>query len=386
MSLEYKKLNEVLDYEQPSKYIVKTTDYDDSFETPVLTAGKSFLLGYTKEKEGVFKNVPAIIFDDFTTSFHYVDFPFKVKSSAMKILTAKGGFVDLKYVYLQMKQVRIDTQLHKRYWISRFSNKEIPFPKIDLENNYSKTQKHIAQILDDAAALRDKTKLLLEEYDALAQSIFLDMFGDPGVNDKNWKFEEFGSYINVLTDYHANGSYQILSKNVELSNDKDYALMVRTTDLENNNFETDVNYITEKAYNFLKKSKVYGGEIIINKIGSAGKVYLMPYLDRPVSLGMNAFMLRLKPSMNSLFAYFYLHTKYGEWQISKRVKGAVTKTIRKDAVRAIPIIVPPIELQNQFAEKIALIDQQKALAKQELQESEDLFNCLLQKAFKGELV
>ncbi|TXD53592.1 restriction endonuclease subunit S [Polaribacter sp. IC066] len=161
--------------------------------------------------------------------------------------------------------------------------------------------------------------------------------------------------------------------------------MVRTTDLENNNFEQGVNYISETAYKFLSKSKVYGGEIIMNKIGSAGKIYLMPCLKRPVSLGMNAFMLRLNENMNTLFAYFYLTTKFGVWQISKRVKGAVTKTIRKDAVRAIPIIVPPINLQNQFAEKIGLIEQQKKLAKQELQESEDLFNCLLQKAFKGEL-
>jgi len=257
-------------------------------------------------------------------------------------------------------------------------NLQIPLPPL-------KTQQRIAGILDNAAALRDKTAQLLIEYNLLAQSIFLEMFGDPGLNQKKWQIEEFGKYINVLTDYHANGSYQILNKNVELFSDKNFALMVRTTDLENNDYEEGVNYISEEAYNFLKKSKVYGGEIIMNKIGSAGKVYLMPYLNRPVSLGMNAFLLRLNENMNSLFAYYYLTTNYGEWQINKRVKGAVTKTIRKDAVRAIPIIVPPIELQIQFADKIALIEQQKALAKQELLESEDLFNCLLQQAFKGEL-
>ena len=260
------------------------------------------------------------------------------------------------------------------------------FQKLKVYIPSLEAQKQIATILKNADALRDKTVELLKDYDLLSQSIFLEMFGDPGVNKKKWKIEEFGSHINVLTDYHANGSYQTLSKNVELTNDKDYALMVRTTDLENNNFEEGVNYISEKAYNFLTKSKVFGGEIIINKIGSAGKVYLMPHLDRPVSLGMNAFMLRLNNSLSTLFTYFYLKTKYGEWQISKRVKGAVTKTIRKDAVRAIPVMIPPIELQNQFVEKIALIEKQKDLAKLELKESEDLFNCLLQKAFKGELV
>lgn len=257
-------------------------------------------------------------------------------------------------------------------------NLKIPLPPLT-------TQKRIAKILDQAAALKEKTELLLKEYDSLAQSIFLDMFGDPGLNPKGWKTDVFGEYIDVLTDYHANGSYQTLNKHVTLKTEKNFALMVRTTDLENNNFDKGVNYITEDAYKFLTKSKVFGGEIIINKIGSAGKVYLMPFLNRPVSLGMNAFLLRLNKKMDVLFAYFFLTSKFGEWQISKRVKGAVTKTIRKDAVRAIPFIVPPIELQNQFSEKIALIEQQKALAKQELAESEALFACLLQKAFKGEL-
>ena len=90
--VEYKPLNEIIDYEQPGKYIVSSTDYNDDFETPVLTAGQSFILGYTNETEGIYqasKESPVIIFDDFTTSSHWVDFPFKVKSSAMKLLTAK---------------------------------------------------------------------------------------------------------------------------------------------------------------------------------------------------------------------------------------------------------------------------------------------------------
>lgn len=88
--VEYRALGEILQYEQPSRYIVKNTNYDDSFKTPVLTAGASFILGYTDETNGIYnasKENPCIIFDDFTTSFHWVDFPFKIKSSAMKILT-----------------------------------------------------------------------------------------------------------------------------------------------------------------------------------------------------------------------------------------------------------------------------------------------------------
>jgi len=112
----------------------------------------------------------------------------------------------------------------------------------------------------------------------------------------------------------------------------------------------------------------------------------MPHLNRPVSLGMNAFLLRFNNSINQSFLYFQLISSYGEREIQKRVKGAVTKTIRKDAVREIPILSPPLELQNQFAERVKAIEAQKALAQQELEKADNLFNSLLQKAFKGELV
>jgi len=102
---------------------------------------------------------------------------------------------------------------------------------------------------------------------------------------------EFGEMIAVLTDYHANGSYINLRQHVSLLDQIDFAYMVRSTDLENDNYDENVKYVDQHAYNFLNKSKVFGDEILINKIGSAGKVYLMPKLDMPCSLGMNLFLI-----------------------------------------------------------------------------------------------
>lgn len=126
------ELEILLDYTQPSTFIVDSTEYNDNYETPVLTAGKSFIIGYTNEKKNLFKNLPAIIFDDFTTSIQFVNFPFKVKSSAMKILTPTSKYVDIKYVYYFMKTIRINFDTHKRYWISIFSKLQIrlaPLPE-----------------------------------------------------------------------------------------------------------------------------------------------------------------------------------------------------------------------------------------------------------------
>lgn len=142
--IEWKKLDDLLEYEQPSKYIVKTTEYKDEYSTPVLTAGKTFILGFTDEKEGIYKadkDNPVVIFDDFTSGKHWVDFDFKVKSSAMKILKAKNN-INFRYCYYYMTTINIDISEHKRLWISRYSKIKIPVPSL-------KVQEYVVSILDN---------------------------------------------------------------------------------------------------------------------------------------------------------------------------------------------------------------------------------------------
>ena len=121
------RLEDIVEYEQPTAYIVKSTAYSDDYSTSVLTAGKSFIIGYTDETEGIYNNLPCIIFDDFTTASRLVDFPFKVKSSAMKILQV-NKVIDIEYVSLFMSITRLVGDTHKRYWISEYSKLEIPIP------------------------------------------------------------------------------------------------------------------------------------------------------------------------------------------------------------------------------------------------------------------
>ena len=126
---EEKKLGELLDYEQPTKYIVKSTEYEDTYNTPVLTAGKSFILGYTNEEDNIFTKTPVIIFDDFTMANKYVDFNFKVKSSAMKILKPFSDRVNIKFVYESIQMINYPKgDEHKRFWISEYSRIKIKYP------------------------------------------------------------------------------------------------------------------------------------------------------------------------------------------------------------------------------------------------------------------
>ncbi len=121
------RLEQITDYEQPTDYIVESTDYDTSYSTPVLTAGKSFIIGYTNETTGIYSNLPCIIFDDFTTDSKLVNFPFKVKSSAMKILKVNQN-IEIDYVAIFMSITRLTGNTHKRYWISEYSKLKIPIP------------------------------------------------------------------------------------------------------------------------------------------------------------------------------------------------------------------------------------------------------------------
>ncbi len=151
--VEWKPLGIVAEYEQPTKYLVETSNYSDVFETPVLTAGKTFILGYTDETEGIYEasKKPVIIFDDFTTANKWVDFDFKAKSSAMKMITSvdESKYL-LKYIYYWLNTLPNELTVadHKRQWISNFANKLIPIPCPDDPEKSLKIQTEIVRILD----------------------------------------------------------------------------------------------------------------------------------------------------------------------------------------------------------------------------------------------
>ena len=141
------RLEDIVSYEQPTPYIVKSTNYADSYETPVLTAGKSFIIGYTDETAGIYTSLPCIIFDDFTTDSKFVDFPFKVKSSAMKILQVVEN-INIEYVSMFMSITRLIGDTHKRYWISEYSKLEIPIPPVEEQKRIVDTVRLIFNKLD----------------------------------------------------------------------------------------------------------------------------------------------------------------------------------------------------------------------------------------------
>jgi len=367
MSWEMVKLGDVLDYEQPTNYIVKSDLYDNKFKTPVLTAGKSFILGYTDETDGIFSKLPVIIFDDFTTVSKYVDFPFKVKSSAMKILKAKEGVADNRYMFYLLQTLNLDCEQHKRYWISKFAPFQIPLPPLPI-------QKRIAEILDAADALKRKDQALLKKYDELAQAIFIDMFGDPVKNEKGWetkKFQELGTLDRGVSKHRPRNAPELLGGIYPL---------IQTGDVANSG-GIITKYRSTYSEIGLKQSKIWSkGTLCITIAANIAKTCILDF-DACFPDSIVGFKPNDKVS-NSVFVKFWIG--FLQKILEDNAPESAQKNINLEILRGLDVICPPVELQNKFEKIIEQLNLVKSSNSKFV--ADNLFQTLIQKAFKGELV
>ena len=215
------ELGDLLSYEQPTPYIVESTDYNDKYKTPVLTAGKSFILGYTNETQGIYKALPVIIFDDFTTASQYVNFEFKVKSSAMKILTPNTDLVLPKFIYYRMQIIQFDHSTHKRYWIQQYSKIKVSIPPIPVQEQIVAKIEELFSELDNGVETLQKTKQQLTVY---RQAVLKDAFRNCEAWDK-YHFSDllsevrngYGLKPNDCGDYHILKISAVRPLNLDLS-------------------------------------------------------------------------------------------------------------------------------------------------------------------------
>lgn len=372
MSWAKVKLGDVLFYEQPTKYIVDTEDYSNAYKVPVLTAGKSFVLGYTNESEGIYNNLPAIIFDDFTTESKFVDFPFKVKSSAMKILTSDPKVADIRFMYYLLQTLNVISSQHKRYWISKFAELEVAIPPLS-------TQKRIAEILDAADALRRKDQELLAKYDELAQAIFIDMFGDPVKNEKGWEVRKLKEICLKITDgTHfsppsvAEGVPYITAKHVK----KDFI-----------DFYSKPTYISNKHHEeIFSRCTPKFGDVLYIKDGATTGIAAVNQFDFEFSMLSSLALIKPNPKLlNSWYLSSYLNNEMVKQEMIREfMAGAAIRRFTLDKINRFNILLPPIELQNLFEKKFSLL--KRSESNMSRNDSKSLFEALIQKAFNGDLV
>ena len=260
----------------------------------------------------------------------------------------------------------------------------VPVPPIEEQERIVTRIEELFSELDNGVATLRKTKQQLAVY---REAVLSEAFQKIDVHVVE---TTLGAVLDVLTDYHANGSYKVLKENVQLLDEPDYAIMIRSTNFEKEDFENDVKYISKHSYDFLKKSQLHGGEVLMGKIGNAGRVYYMKDLGRPMSLAMNMFAMRFKDCILSKYVYYYLCSPSAIHEISQHVKGVGTPTIDKKSVRSIHIRYPDqIDLQKSIVDRVeaqlSICDSIEKTVDTALLQAEAMRQSVLKQAFEGRL-
>ncbi len=258
----------------------------------------------------------------------------------------------------------------KGIYLKQIRELEIPLPPLA-------EQQKIASILDAADSLRQKDQQLIEKYTALSQSLFLEMFGDPVSNPMGWERKNLQNLVKTVIDCpHTTPKWTSSGK-----------VAIRTSNLTQGGWSwKDKRFVSEEDFHDRsKRGYVKSGDIILSREGTIG---VLAIVDKEMEICLGQRLVQLIPDFSLANNYYLLHLLLYELEperISRVMVGATSKHLNVKELREMNLPVPPINLQNQFAERIQSIEAQKLLALASLEKSAALFNSLLQRAFKGEL-
>ena len=361
--VEWKTLGEVCDYEQPTAYLVRNTNYSDQYPIPVLTAGKTFILGYTNETTGIYRasEHPTIIFDDFTTANKWVDFDFKAKSSAMKMLTSKDEKVCLlKYIFYWLNTLPADSIVgdHNRQWISNYAQKSFPVPPL-------RVQARIVEILDKFTQLEAQLEAELQaELEARRKQYayyrdqLLNFSQHPPLN-VNVEWKTLGEIMEIVTDFTAAGSFASNAQNVRYLQEPNYALLVRTTDIKQGFKATDkFVYVDQHAFEYLWRVNLDKECIILPNVGNCGEVYhsspsILPYTK--CVLGPNAILVRSEKVSNK-FLFYLFQAAYFQKELAKITSTVGQGKFNKTNLKQINLPIPPLSEQRRIVDILDRFD------------------------------
>ena len=399
MVLKEYSLGELLKYEQPTKYIVSSTDYDDSYQTPVLTAGKSFILGYTDETEGIYAkdNLPVIIFDDFTTSSKFVDFPFKVKSSAMKILIPNSDLVLAKYIYYRMQIIPFDHSTHKRYWIQQYSKLRIQIPDLLEQERIVYQIEEMRSELDVGTKMLSKIQLQLP---AFKQAILEKAFQGEFTKYKHSYIKEnlkwaLSAEINNLPNLPMEWRYVALSQLGELGRGKSKHRPRNDAKLFEGGKYPFLQTSEVKAANkyITKYSKMYGDfGLRQSKLWPKGTlcITIAANIAETAFLGMDACFpdsvvgFTASKLVNPMYIKYFIESqKVRLWAFAP---ATAQKNINLDTLEKLIVPYCDIEEQNTVVEEIesrmSICEKIEETVEYALQESEVMCQSILKKAFE----
>jgi len=348
---------------------IQKGDYLDEGEIPVVDQGQALFGGYTDNSDAVCRaELPTIIFGDHTRLFKFIEQPFALGADGAKVLEPVEK-LDKKFLFHYLNQLRITSAGYSRHY-KFLKETYVPIPPLP-------EQKRIAAILDKADAIRRKHQQAIQLADEFLRSVFLDMFGDPVMNPKGWSVKPFsevsrqitvGLVIKPASYYVEDGIPAIRSLNI------------KETGIDKSNF---VFFSKEDNENTLAKSRVFKGDLVIVRSGQPGKAAVVPEELN----GINAIdVLIVRPDfgvMNSDYLAYFFNSGAGKQIVMSEGRGQIQQHLNVGSLNSAEIPIPPIELQNEFANLLIIVRKRYSYGNGELYS--DLFDSLSQKAFAGQL-
>ena len=381
------KFEDLLDYLQPTNYIVETTDYHKTFKTPVLTAGKSFIIGYTNETHGIFNALPVIIFDDFTTSNKFVNFPFKVKSSAMKILKPKDSSVSIMFVYYYIQTVRVSFDTHKRYWISVFSKLPVPLPPQSVQEKIVSKIEELFSELDKGI---ENLKIAQEQLKVYRQSVLKWAFDGRLTNENvedgqlpngwvNKKFNHIGTWKGGGTPSKSNKAFW----------DSGSICWVSPKDMKTTRIFQTEDKITSDAIQ-QSSTKLIGAKSILFVVRSGILRRTLPVALTmcDVTVNQDIQALTLNETLPEYVLYFVLSENDNIRNLCSK-DGTTVESIDSTLLKnyEIPICssTEQVEVVQQIESRLSVADKMEENINENLLKSESLRQSILKNAFEGKL-
>lgn len=379
--MEYKEyeLRELLSYEQPTPYIVKSAEYNDYYTTPVLTAGKSFILGYTDEEDGIYDALPVIIFDDFTTASKYVNFPFKVKSSAMKILTPNQELVLPKYIYYRMQLIELDHSTHKRYWIQQYSKIKVSVPPIPEQERIVSQIEELFSQLDAGVETLSITKKQLGVY---RQAVLNTCLGD-------------GEYKPIRECIKSMGQgWSPKCKREKVLNDDEWAV-ITTTAVQPMQFLYQENKRLPDNLEPRERHELVPGDVLITRAGPRSRCGICCVVKETKKRLMNCDKVYCLKVDRDLIMPEYLETLLNAPEFEKQIAFCKTGgndsgvNLTQDRFLSIKIPVPNLDRQvkilDEISWRLSVFNSINYTVDITLNQSESLRLSLLKEAFEGRL-
>ena len=360
---EYKKFENCI-VKSPKLKQVKKEAYNNGSQYPIISQEEKFISGYCDDESIVCHiDRPIVVFGDHTRVLKYIDFDFVVGADGVKVIIPIKS-IDSKFLLYFLQWYNIPNLGYSRHY-KLLKDITVPIP-------HCTTQKTIVSELDKLNELIQIKKEQLKDYDALAQSIFYEMFGDPVENEKGWEVKKLMEICDVRDGTHDSPKY------VESSN---YMLITSKNIVNRAISFDDVNYITEEDYNNInKRSKVDDGDIIMPMIGTIGNPVIV-YLDNLHKFSIkNVALIKFFHNTSILNRYLLelmISDSFRKYLLSLN-KGGTQKFVALGTIRRMDIILPPLSLQQSFAHKIEQIERQKAAVQSTITDLETLLAARMQ--------